>query len=72
MIIEYRKPSEALALFVDHLWEKQVDESGIIPYEIETIFPEDQAVLTYSFGKDYFRSHANTSEFKSINGISKC
>ncbi len=69
MIIEYRKPSEALAPFVDHLWEKQVDESGIIPYEIETIFPEDQAVLTYSFGKDYFRSHANTSDFKSINGI---
>jgi AraC-like DNA-binding protein len=69
MIIEYRKPSEALAPFVDHLWEKQVDESGIIPYEIETIFPEDQAVLTYSFGKDYYRSHANTSDFKSINGI---
>ncbi|MEY2636074.1 MAG: hypothetical protein RLZZ197_550 [Bacteroidota bacterium] len=69
MIIEYRKPSEALAPFVDHLWEKQVDESGIIPYEIETIFPEDQAVLTYSFGKDYYRSHANTSNFKSINGI---
>ncbi|MEN9703137.1 MAG: hypothetical protein RLZZ209_563 [Bacteroidota bacterium] len=68
MIIEYRKPSEALAPFVDHLWEKQVDESGIIPYEIETIFPEDQAVLTYSFGKDYYRSHANTSDFKSING----
>ena len=69
MIIEYRKPSEALAPFVDHLWEKQVDESGIIPYEIETIFPEDQAVLTYSFGKEYYRSHANTSDFKSINGI---
>jgi AraC-like DNA-binding protein len=69
MIIEYRKPSDALAPFVDHLWEKQVDESGIIPYEIETIFPEDQAVLTYSFGKDYYRSHANTSDFKSINGI---
>jgi AraC-like DNA-binding protein len=69
MIIEYRKPSEALALFVDHLWEKQVDESGIIPYEIETIFPEDQAVMTYSFGKDYYRSHANTNDFKSINGI---
>jgi AraC-like DNA-binding protein len=69
MIIEYRKPSEALAPFVDHLWEKQVDESGIIPYEIETIFPEDQAVLTYSFGKDYYRSHANTNDFKSINGI---
>lgn len=69
MIIEYRKPFEALAPFVDHLWEKQVDESGIIPYEIETIFPEDQAVLTYSFGKDYYRSHANTSDFKSINGI---
>ena len=69
MIIEYRKPSEALAPFVDHLWEKQVDKSGIIPYEIETIFPEDQAVLTYSFGKDYYRSHANTSDFKSINGI---
>jgi AraC-like DNA-binding protein len=69
MIIEYRKPSEALAPFVDHLWEKQVDESGIIPYEIETIFPEDQAVLTYSFGKEYYRSHANTTDFKSINGI---
>ncbi len=69
MIIEYRKPSEALAPFVDHLWEKQVDESGIIPYEIETIFPEDQAVLTYSFGRDYYRSHANTSDFISINGI---
>ena len=69
MIIEYRKPSEALAPFVDHLWEKQVEESGIIPYEIETIFPEDQAVLTYSFGKDYYRSHANPTDFKSINGI---
>jgi AraC-like DNA-binding protein len=69
MIIEYRKPSEALAPFVDHLWEKQVEESGIIPYDIETIFPEDQTVLTYSFGKDYYRSHANTDHFKSINGI---
>lgn len=69
MIIEYRKPSEALAPFVDHLWEKQVDVSGIIPYEMETIFPEDQTVLTYSFGKDYYRSHRHTDDFKSINGI---
>ena len=69
MIIEYRKPSEALAPFVDHLWEKQVDDSGIIPYDIETIFPEDQTVLTYSFGKDYYRSHGNTDHFKSINGV---
>jgi AraC-like DNA-binding protein len=69
MIIEYRKPSEALAPFVDHLWEKQVDDSGIIPYDIETIFPEDQTVLTYSFGKDYYRSHANTDHFRSINGV---
>jgi AraC-like DNA-binding protein len=69
MIIEYRKPSVALAPFVDHLWEKQVDVSGIIPYDIETIFPEDQTVLTYSFGKDYYRSHANTDHFKTINGI---
>lgn len=69
MIIEYRKPSEALAPFVDHLWEKQVEESGIIPYDIETIFPEDQTVLTYSFGKDYYRSHATTDFFKSINGV---
>ena len=69
MIIEYRKPSEALAPFVDHLWEKQVEESGIIPYDIETIFPEDQTVLTYSFGKEYYRSHANTDHFKSINGV---
>jgi hypothetical protein len=30
MIIEYRKPSEALAPFVDHFWEKQVEDSGII------------------------------------------
>jgi AraC-like DNA-binding protein len=69
MIIEYCKPSEELAPFVDHLWEKQVDESGIIPYEIETIFPEDQAVLTYSFGKEYYRSHANITDFKSITGM---
>jgi AraC-like DNA-binding protein len=69
MIIEYRKPSEALAPFVDHFWEKQVDESGIIPYDIETIFPEDQTVLTYSFGKDYYRSHANTENFRAINGV---
>lgn len=69
MIIEYRKPSEALAPFVDHLWEKQVEDSGIIPYAIETIFPEDQTVLTYSFGKEYYRSHSNTSDFKPINGI---
>lgn len=69
MIIEYRKPSAALAPFVDHLWEKQVEDTGIIPYDIETIFPEDQTVLTYSFGKDYYRSHANTDHFKEINGI---
>jgi AraC-like DNA-binding protein len=69
MIIEYRKPSEALAPFVDHLWEKQVEETGIIPYDIETIFPEDQTVLTYSLGKDYYRSHANTGDFKAIHGI---
>jgi AraC-like DNA-binding protein len=69
MIIEYRKPSEALAPFVDHFWEKQVEESGIIPYDIETIFPEDQTVLTYSFGKDYYRSHANTENFRAINGV---
>jgi AraC-like DNA-binding protein len=69
MIIEYRKPSEALAPFVDHFWEKQVEDSGIIPYDIETIFPEDQTVLTYSFGKDYYRSHANTENFKAINGV---
>ncbi len=69
MIIEYRKPSEKLAPFVDHLWEKKVDESGIIPYDIETIFPEDQTVLTYSFGNNYFRSHSNTEQFKAINGI---
>ena len=69
MIIEYRKPSEALAPFVDHFWEKQVEESGIIPYDIETIFPEDQTVLTYSFGKDYYRSHANIENFKAINGV---
>ena len=69
MIIEYRKPSEALAPFVDHFWEKQVEELGIIPYDIETIFPEDQTVLTYSFGKDYYRSHANTENFKAINGV---
>jgi AraC-like DNA-binding protein len=69
MIIEYRKPSEALAPFVDHFWEKQVEELGIIPYDIETIFPEDQTVLTYSFGKDYYRSHANIENFKAINGV---
>jgi AraC-like DNA-binding protein len=69
MIIEYRKPSEELAPFVDHLWEKKVDESGIIPYDIETIFPEDQTVLTYSFGKEYYRSHANTDNFNVIKGI---
>jgi AraC-like DNA-binding protein len=69
MIIEYRKPSAALAPFVDHLWEKQVDVTGIIPYDIETIFPEDQTVLTYSLGIEYFRSHANTDHFQPINGI---
>jgi AraC-like DNA-binding protein len=69
MIIEYRKPSAALAPFVDHLWEKQVEETGIIPYDVETIFPEDQTVLTYSFGRNYERSHANTENFTSINGV---
>jgi AraC-like DNA-binding protein len=69
MIIEYRKPSEKLVPFVDHLWEKKVDESDIIPYDIETIFPEDQAVLTYSFGKNYFRSHAKVDQFTTINDI---
>lgn len=69
MIIEYRKPSKALAPFVDHLWEKQVEDAGIIPYAMETIFPEDQTVLTYSFGKEYYRSHSTPTDFKPINGI---
>ncbi|MFD3407781.1 helix-turn-helix domain-containing protein [Aquirufa sp. HETE-83D] len=69
MIIEYRKPSSALAPFVDHLWEKQVEEGGVIPYDIETIFPEDQTVLTYSFGKEYYRSHATVENFEAINGV---
>jgi len=39
-----------------------------IPYEIETIFPEDQVVITFSLGNIYYRAVQNPIDFQPIQG----
>ena len=48
MLIHYKKPEGVLVDFIDHYWEKKMESAEDIPYEVETIFPEDQVVITFS------------------------
>ena len=67
MFIHYQKPIPALEPYIDHLWEKSVSEKEDIPYEIETIFPEDQSNITFTLGLPYFRAQKNPTDFQEIN-----
>jgi 3-oxoacyl-[acyl-carrier-protein] synthase-3 len=67
MFIHYQKPIASLEPFIDHLWEKSVSTLQDIPYEIETIFPEDQLNITFTLGKPYFRAQKDPAKFEEIN-----
>jgi AraC-like DNA-binding protein len=67
MFIHYQKPIASLEPYIDHLWEKSVTELEDIPYEIETIFPEDQLNITFSLGLPYFRAQKDPAVFEEIN-----
>lgn len=67
MFIHYQKPISELEPYIDHLWEKSVSDQSDIPYEIETIFPEDQLNITFTLGLPYFRAQKNPTEFQEIN-----
>lgn len=67
MFIHYQKPIASLEPYIDHLWEKSVSDEEDIPYEIETIFPEDQLNITFCLGVPYFRAQKNPSVFEEIN-----
>jgi AraC-like DNA-binding protein len=68
MLIHYKKPEGILANFIDHFWEKQMEDASDIPYEVETIFPEVQAVITFSLGNSYFRAVQSPTDFRPIEG----
>lgn len=68
MLIHYKKPEGLLATYIDHYWEKKMEDESDIPYEVETIFPEDQLVITFSLGNDYYRAVQNPVEFTPILG----
>jgi AraC-like DNA-binding protein len=68
MLIHYKKPDNYLSNFIDHYWEKQMIDKSDIPYDIETIFPEDQAVLTFSLGNTYYRAVKDPINFSAIEG----
>jgi AraC-like DNA-binding protein len=67
MFIHYQKPIQALEPYIDHLWEKSVSDKEDIPYEIETIFPEDQSNITFTIGLPYYRAQKNPTDFQEIN-----
>lgn len=67
MFIHYQKPIASLEPYIDHLWEKSVLDEDDIPYEIETIFPEDQLNITFSLGLPYFRAQKDPAVFEEIN-----
>lgn len=67
MFIHYQKPIASLEPYIDHLWEKSVVEEEDIPYEIETIFPEDQLNITFSLGLPYLRAQKDPAVFEEIN-----
>jgi AraC-like DNA-binding protein len=68
MLIHYKKPEGILANYIDHFWEKKMEDASDIPYAIETIFPEDQVVITYSLGNAYIRAVQTPIEFQPIEG----
>lgn len=67
MLIHYKKPEGLLATYIDHYWEKKMENESDIPYEVETIFPEDQLVITFSLGNTYYRAVRNPKEFAPIS-----
>jgi AraC-like DNA-binding protein len=67
MVIHYQKPIFELEHYIDHLWEKSVVDISDIPYEIETIFPEDQLNITFTLGLPYLRAQKNPSVFEKID-----
>lgn len=67
MLIHYKKPEGLLATYIDHYWEKKMENESDIPYEVETIFPEDQLVITFSLGNTYYRAVQNPKEFAPIS-----
>ncbi len=68
MLIHYKKPEGILANYIDHYWEKKMENLEDIPYEVETIFPEDQVVITFSLGNTYYRSVQKPEDFSPIEG----
>jgi hypothetical protein len=42
------------------LCEKSVDDISDIPYETETIFPEDQLDISFTLGLPYLRAQKTT------------
>ena len=68
MLIHYKKPEGILATYIDHYWEKKMEDISDIPYEVETIFPEDQVVITFSLGNTYYRSVQKPEDFSPIEG----
>jgi AraC-like DNA-binding protein len=68
MLIHYKKPEGLLATYIDHFWEKKMEDASDIPYEVETIFPEDQVVITFSLGNTYYRAVQKPENFCPING----
>lgn len=68
MLIHYKKPEGLLATYIDHYWEKKMSVDEDIPYEVETIFPEDQLVLTFSLGNAYQRAVQKPEAFMPIYG----
>lgn len=67
MVIHYQKPIFELEPYIDHLWEKSVSDKSDIPYEIETIFPEDQLNITFTLGLPYLRAQKNLAIFEPID-----
>jgi AraC-like DNA-binding protein len=67
MFIHYQKPIALLEPYIDHLWEKSVSTLSDIPYEIETIFPEDQLNITFTLGNPYYRAQKDPAKFEEIN-----
>jgi AraC-like DNA-binding protein len=68
MVIHYKKPEGFLSEYIDHFWEKKMEDEEDIPYEVETIFPEDQLVITFSLGNTYYRAILKPEDFIPIEG----
>jgi AraC-like DNA-binding protein len=68
MLIHYKKPEGFLSEYIDHFWEKKMEDQEDIPYEVETIFPEDQLVITFSLGNTYYRAIQKPEDFIPIEG----